>query len=77
MKHQKLEKLLESVVVAVVRRVPRDKVLSVISALVEGGVTGIEMTMDSDDVLSVIAEAQKRFGDRAVIGAGTVLDASQ
>ncbi|GAA0321513.1 bifunctional 4-hydroxy-2-oxoglutarate aldolase/2-dehydro-3-deoxy-phosphogluconate aldolase [Bacillus carboniphilus] len=74
MKQEMLTKILDAGIVAVVRRIDRDKVMDVISALVEGGVTGIEMTMDSDDVLGAISEAKAKFGDRAVIGAGTVLD---
>ncbi|WP_202081680.1 bifunctional 4-hydroxy-2-oxoglutarate aldolase/2-dehydro-3-deoxy-phosphogluconate aldolase [Caldalkalibacillus salinus] len=74
MKHHNLERLLESGVVAVVRKVDRDKVLSVIASLVKGGVTAIEVTMDSEDALSVISEAKEKYGDQAVIGAGTVLD---
>jgi 2-dehydro-3-deoxyphosphogluconate aldolase / (4S)-4-hydroxy-2-oxoglutarate aldolase len=75
MKKELLNRILESGIVAVVRRVPEDKVMHAISALVEGGVTGIEMTMDSPNVLEVIKMAKKEFNGRAVIGAGTVLDA--
>ena len=39
-----------------------------------GGVTSLEITMTSPDALSNIAEASKRFGDRELIGVGTVLD---
>ncbi|MET3698582.1 2-keto-3-deoxy-phosphogluconate aldolase [Bacillus oleivorans] len=74
MKHELLTKILDSGVVAVVRRIDKEKVMDVIAALVEGGITGIEMTMDSDDVLNTITKAKQEFGDRAVIGAGTVLD---
>ncbi|HWO74509.1 MAG TPA: bifunctional 4-hydroxy-2-oxoglutarate aldolase/2-dehydro-3-deoxy-phosphogluconate aldolase [Bacillus sp. (in: firmicutes)] len=74
MKHELLTKILDSGVVAVVRRIDKDKVMNVIAALVEGGITGIEMTMDSDDVLNTITKAKQEFADRAVIGAGTVLD---
>ncbi|WP_170006095.1 bifunctional 4-hydroxy-2-oxoglutarate aldolase/2-dehydro-3-deoxy-phosphogluconate aldolase [Bacillus fonticola] len=74
MKHELLNTIVESGVVAVVRRIEKEKVMNVISALVEGGITGIEMTMDSENVLETIAEAKATFSDRAVIGAGTVLD---
>ncbi|GAB6926514.1 bifunctional 4-hydroxy-2-oxoglutarate aldolase/2-dehydro-3-deoxy-phosphogluconate aldolase [Paenibacillus sp. JCM 10914] len=75
MGQDQLKRLLESGIIAVVRRIDEDKVMHVIGALVEGGVTGIEMTMDSPNVLQVIQEAKKKYGDKAVIGAGTVLDA--
>src|SRR4051794_21193751 len=75
MKLELLNRILDSGIIAVVRRVEDDKVMNVISALVEGGVTGIEVTMDSPNVLNVIKEAKREYGDRAVIGAGTVLNA--
>ncbi|KKK36807.1 2-dehydro-3-deoxyphosphogluconate aldolase [Mesobacillus campisalis] len=74
MDNNMLSKLLKSGVVAVVRRVERKKTMNVVSSLVSGGVTGIEITMDSEDVLGTIQEASARFGHKAVIGAGTVLD---
>jgi 2-dehydro-3-deoxyphosphogluconate aldolase / (4S)-4-hydroxy-2-oxoglutarate aldolase len=74
MKQEEINNLLSSGVVAVVRRVEKEKVMHVISALVEGGVTAIEMTMDSEDVFNTIQEAKESFGHKAVIGAGTVLD---
>ncbi|CAG9622282.1 bifunctional 4-hydroxy-2-oxoglutarate aldolase/2-dehydro-3-deoxy-phosphogluconate aldolase [Sutcliffiella rhizosphaerae] len=74
MKRQLLNKIEESGVVAVVRKVDKEKVMYVIDALVEGGVTGIEMTMDSDNVLETIQQAKLNYSDHAVIGAGTVLD---
>jgi 2-dehydro-3-deoxyphosphogluconate aldolase / (4S)-4-hydroxy-2-oxoglutarate aldolase len=74
MKHRQIEKLLSSGIVAVVRKIEVNKVMNVIEALVEGGVKGIEVTMDSQNALEVIKEAKSRFGDQAVFGAGTVLD---
>jgi 2-dehydro-3-deoxyphosphogluconate aldolase / (4S)-4-hydroxy-2-oxoglutarate aldolase len=74
MKTSHLLSITESGVVAVVRKIDREQILEVISALVEGGIKGIEVTVDSDDALGAISEAKKRFGSYAVIGAGTVLD---
>ncbi|WP_075618828.1 bifunctional 4-hydroxy-2-oxoglutarate aldolase/2-dehydro-3-deoxy-phosphogluconate aldolase [Paenisporosarcina indica] len=74
MKQDMLNRLLESGVVAVVRKIEADKVMDVIAALVEGGITGIEVTIDSPNAFHVISEAKKLFGEKAVIGAGTVLD---
>ncbi|MGB3262050.1 bifunctional 4-hydroxy-2-oxoglutarate aldolase/2-dehydro-3-deoxy-phosphogluconate aldolase [Paenisporosarcina sp.] len=74
MKQELLSRLLESGIIAVVRKVEEEKVIQVITSLVEGGITGIEVTMDSPNALLAISEAKKLFGDQAVIGAGTVLD---
>ncbi|WP_077214955.1 bifunctional 4-hydroxy-2-oxoglutarate aldolase/2-dehydro-3-deoxy-phosphogluconate aldolase [Bacillus dakarensis] len=70
-----LNRLFDTGVVAVVRRVDEDKVLNVIEALIEGGVIGIELTLDSPNPFQTITEAKKKFGSEAIIGAGTVLDA--
>ncbi|MFC6116808.1 bifunctional 4-hydroxy-2-oxoglutarate aldolase/2-dehydro-3-deoxy-phosphogluconate aldolase [Sporosarcina thermotolerans] len=74
MKQELLSKTLESGAVAVVRRIEEEKVIKAIEALVEGGITGIEVTLDSPNALQTIKEAKRLFGDKAVIGAGTVLD---
>ncbi|MDW0116188.1 bifunctional 4-hydroxy-2-oxoglutarate aldolase/2-dehydro-3-deoxy-phosphogluconate aldolase [Sporosarcina thermotolerans] len=73
-KQELLSKTLESGAVAVVRRIEEEKVIKAIEALVEGGITGIEVTLDSPNALQTIKEAKRLFGDKAVIGAGTVLD---
>ncbi|MCD8511693.1 MAG: bifunctional 4-hydroxy-2-oxoglutarate aldolase/2-dehydro-3-deoxy-phosphogluconate aldolase [Bacillus sp. (in: Bacteria)] len=72
-----MEFLLGPKVVAVIRKVDRDKVMSVIEALIEGGITGIEITLDSDDALGAIKEAKEKFAGRAGVGAGTVLSGEQ
>ncbi|UOQ94703.1 bifunctional 4-hydroxy-2-oxoglutarate aldolase/2-dehydro-3-deoxy-phosphogluconate aldolase [Halobacillus shinanisalinarum] len=72
-----LDKLLSSGIVAVVRKVESDKVESLVQALVKGGVSGIEITMDSDDSANTIHELKQRHGNEAVIGAGTVFNKEQ
>jgi len=62
-------------VIAVVRAQASEELLAVVAALREGGLTCIELTMTTPNALQVIHEASQRFGDKAVIGAGTVLDA--
>lgn len=59
--------------VAILRGVKPDEVEGVGDALVDAGFTLIEVPMNSPDPLDSIARLAKRFGDRAVIGAGTVL----
>jgi 2-dehydro-3-deoxyphosphogluconate aldolase/(4S)-4-hydroxy-2-oxoglutarate aldolase len=64
-------------VIAVVRAQRREQVLPVAEALLAGGLTAIEITMTTPDALDAIRAANEKIGDRALIGAGTVLDASQ
>jgi 2-dehydro-3-deoxyphosphogluconate aldolase / (4S)-4-hydroxy-2-oxoglutarate aldolase len=46
-------------------------------ALLAGGVSVLEITMTVPDAVSVVATLQERFGTRALVGAGTVLNAEQ
>lgn len=65
----------EHKIVAIVRGLPPSQVLEVAQALYTGGVRILEITMNSEDPLNVIRRVSQVFGDRMVIGAGTVLDA--
>ncbi|SEH50842.1 2-keto-3-deoxy-phosphogluconate aldolase [Halobacillus karajensis] len=69
-----LDRMVSSGIVAVIRKVDPEKVKPLVEAFIDGGVTGIEITMDSEVPLQVIAEVKEEFGDKAVIGAGTVMN---
>ncbi|SDO07164.1 bifunctional 4-hydroxy-2-oxoglutarate aldolase/2-dehydro-3-deoxy-phosphogluconate aldolase [Alkalicoccus daliensis] len=74
----KLDQLLSSGVVAVVRGVAEDKVPKLTETLIEAGITGIEITLDSDGAYQLIQElSEKHQSDQALIGAGTVLNKEQ
>jgi 2-dehydro-3-deoxyphosphogluconate aldolase / (4S)-4-hydroxy-2-oxoglutarate aldolase len=59
-------------VVAIVRHLPGEQLLPVFESLYAGGVRLIEVTMNTAGAASQITEAQAHFGDRMLIGAGTV-----
>lgn len=63
-------------VVAVLRAPTPDGALAAVAALVDGGVTGIEITYSTPDAPAVIAEARARHPE-ALVGAGTVLTPAQ
>jgi 2-dehydro-3-deoxyphosphogluconate aldolase/(4S)-4-hydroxy-2-oxoglutarate aldolase len=69
-----LQKLVESGIIAVIRRVPEDTVEGVIESLIEGGITALEITVDSPHAFRSIEKLSKRFTGHALIGAGTILD---
>lgn len=73
-KLEQIQRIKESGVVAVVRKVPIEKVELVARSLISGGVTAIEITLDDPDALVAIEKVSKYFSDRAIIGAGTVMD---
>lgn len=62
--------------VAILRGVRPDEVEAIGDELVTAGFTLIEVPMNSPDPLDSIARLARRFGDRAVVGAGTVLTAA-
>lgn len=60
--------------VAILRGIRPAEALGVTAALVEAGIRMIEVPLNSPDPFASIAAMQASFGDRALIGAGTVLD---
>ena len=63
--------------VAILRGVKPDEVIAIGEALVEAGIEIIEVPLNSPDPLNSIAALAKHFGERVLIGAGTVLTVEQ
>ena len=61
-------------VIAVVRAQKAEQVVPLSEALIAGGVIAIEITMTTPDAIAAIREASGKFGNRALIGVGTVID---
>jgi 2-dehydro-3-deoxyphosphogalactonate aldolase len=59
--------------IAILRGLTPDEALPVFGALVEAGITLIEVPLNSPAPLVSIAKGAAAFSDRALIGAGTVL----
>jgi len=70
-----LSAILERKLIAIIRGARPEEVHAIIESLYAGGVTLVEVTLNSDRALSVIREAAAVWGDRVLVGAGTVLDA--
>ena len=64
-------------IVPVVRAPSSALAVRAAEALLEGGVSVLEITMTVPDAVSVVALLSERFGERALVGAGTVLNAEQ
>jgi len=75
-KEQNLKTVSDAGVVAVIRANSKDQLVGITEALLAGGVPGIEVTMSTPKAISGIEMLADRFGDRAVIGVGTVIDAA-
>lgn len=63
-------------VIAVVRARSEAQVLPLTEALLAGGILAVEITMTTPNALVAIQRASAAFGDRALIGVGTVLAAA-
>ncbi|MYL99220.1 2-dehydro-3-deoxy-6-phosphogalactonate aldolase [Novosphingobium sp. FGD1] len=63
--------------VAILRGIRADEVEAAGEALVEAGFTLIEVPLNSPDPLSSIERLARRVGDKAIVGAGTVLTSVQ
>jgi len=62
-------------IIAILRGVQPDEVLAIGETLIDAGITTIEVPMNSPDALGSIGLLTQDLGERADIGAGTVLTA--
>ena len=63
--------------VAILRGIKPDEVIEIGEALIDAGFGIIEVPLNSHDPLASIAALHQAYGERAIIGAGTVLSAEQ
>src|SRR5437667_1145478 len=73
-KDSQLQRVLDAGIVAVVRAPDSQQLVEVAHALVDGGVTVVEITMSVPNALDVLRQVQHALGNRVLLGAGTVLD---
>jgi 2-dehydro-3-deoxyphosphogalactonate aldolase len=59
--------------IAILRGITPPEVVTVCEALIAAGITMIEVPLNSPEALASISAASEAAGDRAMIGAGTVL----
>ncbi|MEH7454923.1 bifunctional 4-hydroxy-2-oxoglutarate aldolase/2-dehydro-3-deoxy-phosphogluconate aldolase [Gottfriedia acidiceleris] len=70
-----VEEIKSRAVVAVIRGASLDSIVLIGEALKAGGVTALEITVETPNALAIIEKASDVFGDEMLVGAGTVLDA--
>jgi 2-dehydro-3-deoxyphosphogalactonate aldolase len=63
--------------VAIIRGVTPDDVVAIGEALLDAGISIIEVPLNSPDPLVSIERLASRFGEAALVGAGTVLETAQ
>ncbi|HXJ22545.1 MAG TPA: bifunctional 4-hydroxy-2-oxoglutarate aldolase/2-dehydro-3-deoxy-phosphogluconate aldolase [Polyangia bacterium] len=71
-----LRRIEEIGIVPVIRSPSADVAFRAVEAIVAGGIPICEITMTVPDAPALIRDLVGRLGDRALIGAGTVLDAA-
>lgn len=72
--HNALQKIIDCGIVAVVRSPDGSFLADVAKALVDGGVTVVEITFTVPAAHRVLEAVRAALGDQALLGAGTVLD---
>ena len=63
--------------VAILRGLTPEEAIPVGEALVEAGIVVLEVPLNSPEPIESIRRLAKHFGDRALVGAGTVMTAHQ
>ncbi|MEG2291048.1 MAG: bifunctional 2-keto-4-hydroxyglutarate aldolase/2-keto-3-deoxy-6-phosphogluconate aldolase [Clostridium sp.] len=69
-----LNRVVETGVVAVIRGLDAQEAIKIASASLEGGIDILEVTFTVPKANTVIEKLVNMYGDKAVVGAGTVLD---
>lgn len=83
MKNQVIDRILKEKIVVIVRGIDSDKIIPLAEAMYEGGIRGLEITYNASNmdenaqVAGNIKKLTEHFGDKMVIGAGTVLTTEQ
>ena len=67
----------ECPLIAIIRGVKPDEAEAIGQAIIDAGIRMIEVPLNSPDPLRSIERLSARFGDRALVGAGTVLMAEE
>lgn len=69
-----IRRILDPGIIAILRTHSSEPLLHVVEALCDGGVTVMEIPMTTPDALQTIDAAKKKFGDKIVMGVGSILD---
>lgn len=82
-KNEVIKSVEENKIIAILRGIPKDKILNTAEALYEGGIRLLEVTYSADKTVSdeetaeIIKMLADKFSGRMFIGAGTVLTKEQ
>ena len=68
-----LQRVAQTGVVAIMRHTEASLAVDAAEALLRGGIDVVEVTLNTQGATAMIAQLTKHFGDRLLVGAGTVL----
>ncbi|NGQ95947.1 bifunctional 4-hydroxy-2-oxoglutarate aldolase/2-dehydro-3-deoxy-phosphogluconate aldolase [Brevibacillus sp. SYP-B805] len=74
-KAERLQNMIKGGIIAILRHVPEENAVRVAESLVEGGVTALEVPVQTAGAFRAMEAIASRLQGKAVVGAGTVLDA--
>ena len=74
-KREQMQRIEACKIVSIIRANSSDELIKVAAAIKDGGVDVIEVTMTTPDALQVINDVANRYGDKLLVGVGSVLDA--
>lgn len=69
-----IARLLSPGVIAIIRADNSSQLTDAARALLDGGITSVEITMTTPNALQVIRDVSQKFGDKLLVGVGTILD---
>lgn len=75
MKSTIIDRIIDIGLIPVVRAESSEIAMRAVEAIREGGISVLEITMTVPGAIRVIEDVARRFGEDAIVGAGTVLDA--
>jgi 2-dehydro-3-deoxyphosphogluconate aldolase / (4S)-4-hydroxy-2-oxoglutarate aldolase len=72
-----LDRIKELGLVAVIRGPSPEMTIKMVTALIEGGVLGIEITYSTPNAAEVVRTLIKQFGEQIILGMGTITEKAQ
>ena len=73
-KSEIIQRLLDPGIIAIIRADSSEQLVEAAAALLEGGVSAMEVTMTTPNALEVVAMVTRKFGDAILMGVGSVID---
>lgn len=73
-KSEIIQRLVDPGIIAIIRADSSEQLVEAAAALLEGGVSAMEVTMTTPNALEVVSAVTHKFGDAILMGVGSVID---